>query len=623
MNRTKVSLRRELSVLDIFCIASGAMISSGLFVLPGIAHAKAGPAVFLSYLIAGLLASTGVLSQAELVSAMPKAAADYFYVSRALGSGLGCIAGIMIWLSLITKSSFALVGIGAFSSQLIDASPHGIRLLTVALALFFTMLNLMGIKEASKTQIVLVLGLLAILGFYTARGMVHIKLRYLEPFAPFGLAAIFRTAGLVFVSYGGLIKIVSLAEETKNPAIVIPRGMFLSLVVVTAVYVVVVLVTVGVLDSTTLDNSLTPISDAAGTFMGRWGAIVVGVAAMIAFVTTANAGIMAASRYPVGLARDGFLPGSFGEINQRFGTPHIAIATTAGITILTLLLELEVLVKVASTILILSYIFPSLSVIVLRESKLQNYLPKFRSPAYPLPQIAGIGGFAMLLVGMKTVAFLTTGIVIIGGFLTYFLYGSLRTRRESALLYLIARITAKELTTRTLEEELKQIIRERDQIMMDRFDHLIENSEVIDIEDEIDMETFFKIAAEKMAPRLGIDCRMLYDLLIKRETESTTVLSPHLAIPHIVIEGDHKFDVLIARSKGGVKFPGVDEKVHAVFVLIGTRDERPFHLSSLAAIAQIVQDHHFEQAWMKARDKEALRDIILLGKRRRDRVMTT
>ncbi len=617
MRKQSVRLKRELSLLDVFCIASGAMISSGLFVLPGIAHAKAGPAVILSYLIAGLLASTGVLSQAELVSAMPKAAADYFYVSRALGSGLGCVTGIMIWLSLITKSSFALVGIGAFAALVLDVSPNTIRLIVIGVAALFTTLNLLGIKEASKAQVALVLSLIGILIFYVLRGVGEIKLSLLEPFAPKGLAAVFQTAGFVFVSYGGLIKIVSLAEEVRNPARTIPQGMFLSLIVVTIVYVMVVLVTVGVLEAPLLDNSLTPISDGAKAFMGNWGAVLLGLAAMLAFVTTANAGIMSAARYPMGLARDGFLPQFFGQVNSRFGTPHIAILTTAGVIILTLFLELEVLVKVASTVLVLSYIFPSLSVIVLRESKIQNYLPKFRSPIYPLPQIVGIVGFVTLLVEMKMVAFVTTAIIIVAGVLVYLLYGSVRTRRESALLYLVERMTAKELTTRSLEEELKQIIRERDQIMLDRFDRLIEKSEVIDIKDEIDMEEFFRLVAEKMAPRLEIDQVSLYNHLLKREIESTTVLSQHLAIPHIVIEGKEKFDILLARSLGGVRFPGVNERVHAVFVLVGTQDERPLHLSSLAAIAQIVQDHHFEKRWMKARDAEALRDVILLGKRKR------
>lgn len=105
-----MKLKKELNLLDVFCIASGAMISSGLFILPGLAHAQAGPAVVVSYLLAGLLAMTGVLSIAELATAMPKAGGDYFFITRGMGPAAGTVAGLLSWLSLSLKSSFALVG---------------------------------------------------------------------------------------------------------------------------------------------------------------------------------------------------------------------------------------------------------------------------------------------------------------------------------------------------------------------------------------------------------------------------------------------------------------------------------------------------------------------------------
>jgi len=91
----KAKLAKKLSLIDIFCVASGAMISSGIFILPGLAHAKAGPAVIVSYFLAGLLALTGVLSQAELVSAMPKAGGTYFYVTQSMGPAVGTIDGFL------------------------------------------------------------------------------------------------------------------------------------------------------------------------------------------------------------------------------------------------------------------------------------------------------------------------------------------------------------------------------------------------------------------------------------------------------------------------------------------------------------------------------------------------
>lgn len=607
-------LKKELTLLDVFCIASGAMISSGLFVLPGLAHARAGPAVVISYLVAGLLALTGMLSQAELVSAMPKAGGTYFYITRAMGPTIGTVDGLITWFSLSLKSAFALVGLAAFASLLVDIN---MQVLAIGLCVLFVVINLVGIREAGRTQVVLVLSLLAILVFYIVRGLPAVRFQYLEPFAPQGLPAIFYTAGFVFVSYGGLLHVASVAEEVKDPARVVPLGMILSFLVVTILYMLVVFVTTGVLGAAELDQSLTPISLGARAFLGQSGMIVLSIAAILAFVSTANAGIMAASRYPLALSRDGLLPEFLQRINERHRTPHVAILVTGIFMIIALFLNIEILVKAASTVLILTYTFSCLSIIVLRESRLQNYQPRFRAPLYPFIQIIGIVGFAFLLFEMGRTALAASSILIISGLFVYWFYGRIRTSREFALIYLIERITAREITTRSLETELKEIIRERDDISKDRFDHLVEGCMVLDVDLEVSMEDFFQLAADRMADRLKMEPDVLYGLLIKREKESTTVLSPHLAIPHIIIEGQHTFDILLARCRPGVHFPGAAMAVHAVFVLAGTSDERPFHLRSLAAIAQIVQDPHFEDRWMKARGKDDLRDIILLGKRRR------
>ncbi len=196
-------LKKELHLIDVFCIASGSMISSGLFILPGLAHAKAGPAVILSYFIAGLLAMTGMLSQAELVSAMPKAGGTYFYVTRSMGPALGTVDGLITWFSLSLKSAFALIGMGAFVSIFFNLNMH---LIAVLLCIGFTIINIYGIKEASKIQIALVAGLFLVLFLYIVWGVPLISIKNLEPFIPKeGWIPVFSTAGFVFVSYGGLL----------------------------------------------------------------------------------------------------------------------------------------------------------------------------------------------------------------------------------------------------------------------------------------------------------------------------------------------------------------------------------------------------------------------------------
>jgi len=609
-----VKLKRGLKLLDVFCIASGAMISSGIFILPGLAHAQAGPAVIFSYLIAGFLSLPGMLSIAEMTTAMPKAGGDCFTIIRSMGPAIGTIAGLLSWFSLSMKSAFALVGMSVFTVLIVNINIHIIALL---FCLIFLVINLIGIKEAGRTQVFLVVGLFALMILYVIRGFPAVDIQRLVPFAPRGLAAIFSAAGFVFVSYAGLLKIASVAEEIKNPSRNIPLAMILSLLVVSILYTLMVLVTAGVLDAEKLHKSLTPISDGAGAFMGSWGKIALSIAAILAFLSTANAGIMTAARSLVPLSRDGLFPEIFGRVNLKFRTPHNALFLTGFFIIISLFLKLKILVEAASVVLVLTNILSCMSVVILRESRLQNYRPNFRAPFYPWLQIVGILGLGFLIFEIGKEALIISVILIASGFFTYWFYGRIKAGREYAMLHLIGRITARELTTRLLETELKEIIRERDDITEDRFDQVIENAVVIDIDRVISAEDFFKLAADAIAVRLKVEPDVLLKLLSDREKESSTVLNSYLAIPHIVIEGEHTFDILLARCREGITFSETAPKVHAVFVLVGTRDERNFHLHALAAIAQIIHGPDFEKRWMAARNKEALRDVILLGKRKR------
>lgn len=609
-----MKLRRELGLLDVFCIASGAMISSGLFILPGMAYSKAGPSVIVCYFLAGLLSLPGMLSIAEMTTAMPKAGGDCFTIIRSLGPGVGTIAGLLSWFALAMKSAFALVGMSIFTRLIVDVDIH-------IIALFFCMLflgiNLIGVKGAGRTQVALVAGLFVLMFVYIVTGLPKVKVESFSPFVPQGLAAVFFTTGFVFVSYTGLLKIASVAEEIKNPARNIPLGMIASLLVVSVFYSFVVFVTVGVLDGDALSRSLMPISDGAEVFMGNWGKVALAVAAILAFLSTANAGIMTSARSLVPLSDDGLLPKKLGRINVRFRTPHNALLVTAAFIIVSLFLKLEILVEAASVVLILTNILACLSVIILRESRVQNYRPTFRVPLYPWMQIAGLIGFCFIIIEMGKEALFVSLLLIVAGAFVYWFYGRIRTNREYALLHLIERVTARELTSHSLQKELREIIRHRDEIVRDRFDRIVERCVVLDIDSAISADEFFRLASKQLSGRLGVLETDIYQRLSDREKESSTVLSDNLAIPHIVIEGEHAFDILIARCKEGITFSDTHRRVQAIFVIAGSRDERNFHLYSLSAIAQIVQDPNFEKRWFTAKDAEAIRDIVLLGQRKR------
>ncbi|MCF7957713.1 MAG: amino acid permease [Phycisphaerae bacterium] len=612
-----MNLKKELNLLDVFCISTGAMLS-GLFILPGLAFELGGAAILISYLLAGLLALSGLLSQAELASAMPKAGGTYFYVTRSMGAATGTVYGLITWLSLVLKSAYELVFLAVLAGIAIKTiGPEvNIHVLAVLFCAAFLALNAIGAKEAGRVQVYLVAGLLVILLYFCGRGVGHLEAHNFVPFMDKGWNSIITVAGFVFISYGGLLKVASIAEEVKNPGKVLPLGMIFSLLVICLIYMLTIFVAIGVMGEN-LAGSKSPLSDTAVAFSSNFTKNLMILAAMLAIVTAANSGIMAASRYPLALARDEMLPKPFATINTRFKTPHISILLTGIIIMVAIFIDVKVLVKAASSVLILTYMFTCFAVVILRESRIQNYRPEFKTPLYPWVQLVGIIGLSVLMFKIGLEAFISSCVLAVLGFIVYWFYGRKRADQEYALLHLIERITDRELTTHALESELKEIIHERDEVLKDRFDHLIESCPVLDIEEGISLENFFRKSAEAIAKDIQVSADELYNLFLEREKESSTVLNQFLAIPHIVIPGENRFDILLARCKEGIAFSQKYPKVHTVFFLIGSRDERPFHLQSLAAICQIIQHDDFEEQWMKAKKTEALRDIVLLGKRKR------
>ena len=349
-----IKLRKQLGALDVFAVAAGAMISSGLFVLPAKAFSKAGPAVILSYLFASIMIIPSVLSKAELSTAMPRAGGTYFFVERSLGPIWGVFSGLAGWFSLALKSAFAVVGMAFLIKIVVEMifrvqlDPWQFKAIAVFCCIGFTVLNIVSVKMTSKFQILLVGILLAILGFFVLFGAGSAEAVRFKGFLEKGWAAVFATAGLVFISFGGLTKVASIAEEVKHPGRNLPFGMVMAWFVVTVFYISVIIITVGVVDGGELADSEAPISLAASKFVGLPGFIILALAALTAFVTTANGGILAASRSPLAMSRDQLLPPLLSSVNSRFKTPHISILLTGGFMITAIVfLELEVLVKTA------------------------------------------------------------------------------------------------------------------------------------------------------------------------------------------------------------------------------------------------------------------------------------
>ncbi len=611
-----LELKKQLSFIDVFSLAAGAMISSGIFILPGLAFSQAGPAMIVAYILAGLLALTGVFSVAELSTAMPRAGGDYYYVNRSMGPMLGTISGIMSWFALSLKTSFAIFGIAEVVYMLTGGAINVI-LISILICVLFMALNIFGVKEAAKLEVVLVMFLLLLMCGYIVLGMRHVDVIKFKPFAPNGFDSVLLTSGFVFVSFGGLLKVSSVAEEVKEPNRNIPLGLISAVLVVTMLYAFLLVVTVGVMPAEKLLSSLTPIAHSAEIFSGKPGYYAITIAAVLAFVTTANAGIMSASRYPMALSRDKLVPEFVSHINPRLNTPVRSILFTGGFIMLSLFLPLEVLVKAASTVVLTSYVLANLAIIILRESRLQNYRPSFRAPFYPWVQIVSIFIFIYLIIdmGMATVE-ISLGLLI-AAILLYVFYGMKRANSEYAFLHLMARFGNEELDSYDLEAELRNIVHTRDDVVKDRFDKIISKAAVLDLEEVKDRAELFSKVAEVLSERHKIDQGHAFKLLREREKEASTVLLPNVAIPHIIVNGQSIFDMVLVRCKNGVAFSDEAKDVKAVLIIAGSKDERRLHLQALAAIAQTIQEKEFNDRWMEARSENHLRDVFLLSKRSR------
>ncbi|MGA9596646.1 MAG: amino acid permease, partial [Acidimicrobiia bacterium] len=275
-------LEAKLGLYGVFAVSVGAMIGSGIFVLPGLATKIAGPAVVLAYFIAGLIIFPAALSQSEMATAMPESGGTYLYIDRAMGPLLGTIAGFGVWFSMVFKSAFALVGLGDYL-QLFDDLPA--RPVAAALAVGVIVLNITGAKTTARFQSMLIAVVLGVLGWFVIRGAGAVSSTQFEPFLSEGYKGLLSATGLVFVSFIGVTKVASIAEEVRNPSRNVPAGILLSVSLMMVVYPVVTWVMVGTVGADALAKTVTPISAAAGHFMSGFGEDIMIVVAIVALIS--------------------------------------------------------------------------------------------------------------------------------------------------------------------------------------------------------------------------------------------------------------------------------------------------------------------------------------------------
>lgn len=439
-------LERDLGLPSVLAISIGAMIGSGIFILPALALGIAGPAVIFAYALAGLLVVPAALSKSEMATAMPEAGGTYIYIERGMGPLLGTIAGVGTWFSLSFKGALALVGGVPYLLLLFDLPLEPVAL---GLAAILIVINIVGAKQTGRLQVAIVVVMLAALGWFAAGSASSVQSANYANFFADGIGGLLAATGLVFVSYAGVTKVASVAEEVEDPGRNIPLGILGSLGFTTVLYVAIVAVLVGVTDPGSVAGSLTPVAVAAEATLGQFGVIIVILAAILALISTANAGILSSSRYPFAMSRDKLAPPSLSAVSDRFGTPVNSITLT-GAVLLVLIAFVPILdiAKLASAFQILVFGLINLAVVAFREGSVE-YEPEFTSPLYPWIQIFGAVTGLLLLTQMGAVALTGAVVITLGSIGWYLLYVRSRVSREGAATDAVRRRVGRDVLTET------------------------------------------------------------------------------------------------------------------------------------------------------------------------------
>lgn len=367
------SLKREIGLPEATAYGVGIILGAGIYALIGEAAGIAGNAVWISFAIGAVISSFTGLSYAELSSIFPKAAAEYVYVGRACGSRL--LAFLAGWLIIFTEIvSAATVSLG-FAGYFHGLFAFPLIPVAMSLIVLLSIINFYGIKESARTNLLFtgieILGLLLIV----ALGVQNFgKVNYLE--APNGIVGILAASALIFFAYIGFEDVANIAEETKDPERNVPRALILSIVITTALYILVAFSVVSLANWSDLGASSAPLAHAASKALGEGSQWVMSLIALFATTNTVLILLVVGARMLYGMANEGSLPRTLARVHVKRRTPWIAVICMMIFSILFVLLgDIELIASITSSGAFITFALVNTSLIHLRYKE-----PELRRP---------------------------------------------------------------------------------------------------------------------------------------------------------------------------------------------------------------------------------------------------
>ena len=458
------TLRRTLGAFSLTTLGVGAIIGAGIFVITGTAAAQfAGPALVLSMLIAAIGCAFAGLCYAEFASMIPVAGSAYTYSYATLGELFAWIIGWDLILEYALGASTIAVGwagnvvsfLQDFGIQIpaaftgppgsIVALPDGSTvtgLFNVPAALVVLAVSailIVGIRESAGFNTVIVVVKVFVLVLFVVFGIKYIKTGNWHPFVPpntgtfgqYGWSGVLRGAGVIFFAFIGFDAVSTAAQEARDPQRDMPRGILISLVVCTILYIAVALVLTGIVRYDKL-NVPAPIAlgvDSIGLF---WLRPVVKLGAIAGLSSTMLVMLLGQPRIFYSMSRDGLLPPLFSRVHPRFKTPHITTALTGGVVALVSgLFPIATLTQLTSMGTLLAFVMVSIGVWVLRRAEPDRARP-FKTPWVPGVPILGAVICLAQMIGLPLTTWIRLVVWLVVGLAIYFFYGRAGAARVRA-----------------------------------------------------------------------------------------------------------------------------------------------------------------------------------------------
>jgi APA family basic amino acid/polyamine antiporter len=391
-----VTKRSEgLSVSTAIAFAVGNMVGAGVFVLSGMVLNVAGPSAILSYLLCGIMVLFSGLSYAALASIFPEDGGGYLFAKRMLGRFTGFLAGWAMYIAQPIGISFVLLGLGIYLNLLIGTNIDP-RIAAIAAALFLTWLNLRGLSEAGKLEVVLVVTKVGILGLLAIAGFMHIQMTSFEPFMPYGTGGLLKGISMVFFAYMGFQVVAMMGGEIKKSSRNVPLAMLASVCIVAIIYAAVM---VALISAQLPSYGSQSVFDASVVLLGGYGGALVSLAAVVSTLSSANASTIGASRIVLEMASEKQIPGRFAKLKNN--QPVNSILLGSAITILLLAYgDLAFIVDLTNVAVLITMFLVNASAFVLlrNRGRLPSRKTYFKIPLGVLfPTLGGLSSVLILL----------------------------------------------------------------------------------------------------------------------------------------------------------------------------------------------------------------------------------